>query len=185
MALVPLRTSKDTNEDVSRLLRRLEERGTDLNVMRAMANCEGAFRNFLRLGNSLLQHSKLSARWRELAIMRVAWRNRSDYEWGQHVSIARGAGLRDAEIEAVKEWENSEVLEADAKSVLQYVDAVDSLTPVEESLAAVGKFLSSDEIAELTLSVGFWSMVARFLVALQIEREPGTPGFDDWQREKA
>lgn len=183
MALVPLRTSKDTTDDVSRLLRRLEERGTDLNVMRAMANCEAAFRNFLRLGNSLLQHSKLDPRWRELAIMRVAWRNGSEYEWGQHVSIARAAGLSDPEIEAVKAWETSDIFNEQARVVLQFTDEVDSLSQVTESFPEVSSFLSSDEIAELTLSVGFWSMVARFLVALQIELEPGTPGFEGWQRE--
>jgi alkylhydroperoxidase family enzyme len=182
MALVPLRTSKDTTDEVSRLLRRLEERGTDLNVMRAMANCEAAFRNFLRLGNSLLQHSKLEPRWRELAIMRVAWRSQSEYEWGQHVSIARAAGLSDHEIEAVKDWQSSDVLDDQAKAILQFTDAVDSLTPVTDALAPVAQFLGPDEVAELTLSVGFWSMVARFLVALQIELEPGTPGFDGWQK---
>jgi 4-carboxymuconolactone decarboxylase len=183
MALVPLRTSRDTTGGVSQLLRRLEERGTDLNVMRAMANCEGAFRNFLRLGNSLLQHSKLEPRWRELAIMRVAWRNGSDYEWGQHVAIARAAGLNNAEIEAVKHWQSSEVLDEAGRAVLQYTDDVDDLQAVDASAEALKPFLSSEELAELTLSVGFWSMVARFLVALQIEREPGTPGFDGWQKE--
>jgi alkylhydroperoxidase family enzyme len=73
-------------------------------------------------------------------------------------------------------------LDDQAKAILQFTDAVDSLTPVTDALAPVAQFLGPDEVAELTLSVGFWSMVARFLVALQIELEPGTPGFDGWQK---
>jgi alkylhydroperoxidase family enzyme len=180
MARVTLRTSADTDGEVSQLLRRLEERGTALNVMRAMANCEGAFRNFLRLGNSLLQHSKLAPRLRELAIMRVAWRNGSDYEWGQHVAIARAAGLTDDEIEAVKDWENPQ-LPANDKALLRFVDEVDSLSLSDAAFRAAAEFLDETELAELTLSVGFWSMVARFLVAMEVEREPPTPGFDNWQ----
>jgi 4-carboxymuconolactone decarboxylase len=181
MALIPLRTSADSQGEVSQLLRRLEERGTNLNVMRAMANCEGAFRNFLRLGQSLLQHSKLDARWRELAIMRVAWRNGSDYEWGQHVAFARRAGLTDVEIEAVKEGSTSDQLSEQDRAVVQFAEEVDSLQLSEATHLRVKAFLSDEEIAELSLSVGFWSMVARFLVAMQVEREPATPGFDDWR----
>lgn len=181
MARIPLRTSADTDGEVSQLLRRLEERGTDLHVMRAMANCDSAFRNFLRLGQSLLVRSKLDARWRELAIMRVAWRNKSDYEWGQHVSFARNAGLSDAEIEAIKTWPESD-LDQRSKAVLRYTDEVDDVALSDQSFAAVKEFLDETEVAELTLSVGFWSMVARFLVGMQIEREAGTPGFDDWRK---
>ncbi|MEX2237324.1 MAG: carboxymuconolactone decarboxylase family protein [Dehalococcoidia bacterium] len=184
MARIPLRTSKDTSGEVSQLLRRLKERGTNLNVMRAIANSDGAFRNFLRLGQSLLAHCKLDPRWRELAIMRVAWRNGSDYEWGQHVSFARSAGLSDAEIEAVKDWEPSD-LDERSKAVLRFTDEVDSVALTDETHAGVAAFLDTTEIAELTLSVGFWSMVARFLVGMQIEREPATPGFDGWQKESS
>lgn len=181
MAVIPLRTSTDTTGEISQLLRQLEDRGSNLNVMRAMANCEGAFRNFLRLGQSLLQHSKLDARWRELAIMRVAWRNRSDYEWGQHVAFARNAGLSDEEIEAVKDWPAS-ILDDRSRAILRYTDEVDEVALSAEALATVKSFLDDTEVAELTLSIGFWSMVARFLVSMQVEREPGTPGFDDWQK---
>jgi 4-carboxymuconolactone decarboxylase len=146
-----------------------------------MANCAGAFRNFLRLGTSLLQHSKLDGRWRELAIMRVAWRNQSDYEWGQHVAIARGAGLSDDEIDATRSPQASKALDERALTVLRFTDEVDSLKLSDETFAAALTFLDETEIAELTLSVGFWSMVARFLVAMQVERESVTPGFDDWR----
>ncbi|QIY93650.2 carboxymuconolactone decarboxylase family protein [Streptomyces sp. S1D4-11] len=46
--------------------------------------------------------STLSPRTRELAILRVAWRRRCQYEWVQHVLIARKAGVTDEEIDAIR-----------------------------------------------------------------------------------
>ncbi|MPZ24778.1 MAG: carboxymuconolactone decarboxylase family protein [Dehalococcoidia bacterium] len=182
MARVPYRTSGDTDGEVSQLLRRLEERGSNLNVLRALANADGSFRNFMRLLNSLLERSKLDPRWRELAIMRVAWRNGADYEWGQHVAFARRAGLTDDEIEAVKDWTGSDALGPRDKAVLRFTDEVEDRRLTDEAWNTVAEFLDDAELVELTVSGGFWSMVGRFMLAVQIEREPGTPGFDDWRK---
>jgi hypothetical protein len=39
---------------------------------------------------------------RELAILRVAWRNGAGYEWAAHLPAARAAGLGDAGIAALR-----------------------------------------------------------------------------------
>ena len=48
---------------------------------------------FLRFNVHLLFHSTLPPRLRELAILRVAHRTSSDYEWAQHVKIG---GVKDS-----------------------------------------------------------------------------------------
>src|SRR5688572_24410947 len=60
----------------------------------------GLFRRWLPFGGKLLA-GKLPARDRELLILRTAWNCRSTYEWGQHVRIARSAGVDDADIARV------------------------------------------------------------------------------------
>jgi alkylhydroperoxidase family enzyme len=50
-------------------------------------------RVFLNYNNFLQQRGELPTRLRELAILRVAHRHRSAYEWGQHVRLAAETGI--------------------------------------------------------------------------------------------
>jgi AhpD family alkylhydroperoxidase len=49
----------------------------------------------------LLEAVSLAPRLRELVILRVAWRTQCRYEWAQHETMARDAGLNAAELAAV------------------------------------------------------------------------------------
>ena len=62
-----------------------------LNVFRMTANAETAFRPWLAFGGALLSSLELDPRVRELVILRVARLCGSEYEWVQHVPIARSA----------------------------------------------------------------------------------------------
>src|SRR5262249_17456488 len=72
-----------------------------LNIFRTLVHHPGLFRKWLPFGGKLLAGGKLSARDRELVILRTAFRCRARYEWAQHVAIARTAGLTDDEIARV------------------------------------------------------------------------------------
>ncbi|MFT4047980.1 MAG: carboxymuconolactone decarboxylase family protein [Solimonas sp.] len=58
------------------------------------------YRCQMEMGATLFRGA-LSARERELAVLRVAWLCRAPYEWGQHVEIAKRFGVSAAEIERV------------------------------------------------------------------------------------
>lgn len=57
----------------------------------------------------------------ELLILRIGWLNQAEYEWAQHVEIAKRAGLSEAEIEAVKTGPRG-VWAADDAALLQAAD---------------------------------------------------------------
>ena len=44
--------------------------------------------------NNHLFHSTLSKRDRELVTVRIGWLRRAEYEWSQHVRMAKSAGMR-------------------------------------------------------------------------------------------
>jgi 4-carboxymuconolactone decarboxylase len=74
---------------------------------------EGPFNAFLlqprlgralqALGSSVRYETRLDDRCREIAILIVAARWRSDFEWYAHEAVARSAGLGDAELAAVRD----------------------------------------------------------------------------------
>jgi alkylhydroperoxidase family enzyme len=59
-------------------------------------------KGFLAFNNHLFR-STLPARVRELVTVRVTWLRRGEYEWAQHVRMARAAGMSEEEIEAIAE----------------------------------------------------------------------------------
>src|SRR5688572_13271284 len=72
-----------------------------LNIFKTLVRHPGLFRKWLPFGGKLLQGAKLPPRERELVILRTAVLCGADYEWAQHVAIARTAGVTDEEIERV------------------------------------------------------------------------------------
>jgi 4-carboxymuconolactone decarboxylase len=56
---------------------------------------------FLAYNNVLLSTPALEPRLRELLVLRVAWRTRSEYEWVQHVRLAPRCGVTADEISAI------------------------------------------------------------------------------------
>src|SRR3954449_13584241 len=74
-----------------------------LNIFRTLAHAETAFRPFLRFGGAVLGRMQLDPLVRELAILTVAHEAEAEYEWIQHVAIAKQVGATDEQIAAVAE----------------------------------------------------------------------------------
>jgi alkylhydroperoxidase family enzyme len=101
----------------------------------------------------------------------------SKYEWAQHYPIAKEMGLTEEQIKAVADWKGSKAFNKEEQAVLQYTDEVDRHTSVKDgTFEALRAFLSERSIVELTLSIGYWGMVARLLVPLQLEIDVSTVG---------
>src|SRR5262249_14005346 len=92
MARIPYLDPAKASERVPETLAQLP---APLNVFRMMAHAETLFPHWVRLGGAILGRAKLSPRLRELVILRVARLSKCDYEWTQHVPIAKACGITD------------------------------------------------------------------------------------------
>jgi 4-carboxymuconolactone decarboxylase len=143
-----------------------------MNIFKMAAHSEASVREFVRLGNRLLMKAHLDARFRELAILRIAQLLGARYEWAQHVPIAMGTGLTRDQIKELESWRESSLFGDEEKTVLGYTEEVvrDS-RPREETFAAASNFLDHSSLVELTLSIGYWSMVAKLLKTFRVDVE--------------
>ena len=142
------------------------------NIFRMIAHSDISVREFIRLGARLLAKPHLEPRFRELAILRIAQLLGARYEWAHHVPIAVGAGVTREQIKEIAEWHKSSLFTDDEKTVLAYTEEVVSDSqPSDDTFAAASKFLDSPSLVELTLSIGYWSMVAKFLKTFQVDVE--------------
>jgi 4-carboxymuconolactone decarboxylase len=174
MARVSYVATAEAQGDAREVFAKLEARGSDiLNLNRVLAHSPNVLRNFMRLGNSLLFHGVLPPRLRELAILRVAELTGAQYEWAHHVPIARQAGVSEEQIAELTGWATSAHFDARERAVLAYADSVTTNVGVPDEVFSEARVhLGEAEVVELTLVAGYWGMVARMLVALQVDVEP-------------
>ncbi|MCX6004945.1 MAG: carboxymuconolactone decarboxylase family protein [Chloroflexi bacterium] len=145
-----------------------------LNLFKVMGHCPHIGRNFIRLGNAILKNDELSPKLRELAILRVGSLAGSVYEFTKHVPIGKWAGLSQEQVESISNWTASDKFDDQERAVLAYTDEVASDVKVkDETFNKLKTFLDEKGIVKLTAAIGYYGMVSRILVALQVDLEPG------------
>ncbi|GIH99386.1 carboxymuconolactone decarboxylase family protein [Planobispora takensis] len=152
-------------------LTRVVEGTGPYHVFTTLARHPALFQAWIGFGAALL-YGTLSARDRELAILRTAHHRGSAYEWAQHVRLAREAGLTDAEIEAVRtrgEWSPADRLVLDVADELHARGDLADAT--WEALCA--RYDEPGRI-ELVMLVAHYDMLAVVLNTLRVPlEEPG------------
>lgn len=165
---VPLPTDADLPEPVRARLAALPP----LNVFRMMANAPASFTALIDFAWTVLFGSEFDAREREIAILRVAHATHSDYEWTQHVVVAKGVGVTDQEIAAIAEPEPGAALDATGKLLCRVADEISlDVRLSDEALAALLARYGTRRTTELILCVSYFNMVSRFLESTRTQLE--------------
>src|SRR3954467_4597960 len=122
MARLPYVEPDAASPDVREAL----ERVPPLNIFRMTAQADSAFVPWLRWAGVLLSKLELDPLLRELAILRVARLTpHAEYEWVQHVPIAKAAGATAEQVAALESDEpEAECFTADQQAVLRFTTEV-------------------------------------------------------------
>ena len=144
-----------------------------LNLFRMLAHAGTTGKRVLSLGNALLTQLELPPKLRELAILQVAHESGTDYEWVQHVALALSAGVTQAHIEAIEQGSvPSSLFTGQEQQVLLFTKEVYWGRAIsDEDFAGMTRALTSREIVELLLTVGYYTMLARFMNVLEIDSD--------------
>jgi alkylhydroperoxidase family enzyme len=130
------------------------------------------FANHLPLSETFLtftdmmagDQSKLEPRIRELAILRVAWRTRSGYEWSQHRRMGADEGLSEAQLDALPDEPSSAVWSPAERAVLTAADEmIDSFAVSDETWAALTSSFEAAPLFELLFVIGGYLCLATVL----------------------
>ncbi len=114
---------------------------------------------------------------RELLIMRTALLTRSSFEWQAHWTAAVRAGVTEAQLEALGDWEGSPEFSTAEEAALACADGIvldGGASP--GSVARLRELFTAGECVELILTVSFYVCVSRTLQSLAIEADAGAPG---------
>jgi alkylhydroperoxidase family enzyme len=116
--------------------------------------------------------STLPADLRELAILMVAKSYDNDYERHHHEPIALGAGVTTDQLGHLSQWRTSPYFSPVQRMVLRFAeDATVRHHVTDEALADVTGVMSSQQVVELALTVGWYHLCHVLIDSLRIERE--------------
>lgn len=167
MQRIPLKEFEPT------LRKRLEELwGTPPNLYRALGNHPAIVAAWTEFANTLRHGSRTPRALRELVILRGAQVSASEYEWAQHLRMARKAGVREAQIAALADWRASPEFDARERAALRVAESVTSGRVSDEVYREAMRHFDHHDYVELAVTAGFYAMVARVLDALGVELEP-------------
>jgi alkylhydroperoxidase family enzyme len=147
----------------------------DLSVFQVLLRHPPVARALQDMLTTLLWNGTLDPRLRELVIMRLGWATGSVYEWTQHWHIAKGVGITDEDIVAVRDWQAYPGFGPADRAVLAATDetlrdgAISTATWAECQQHVGGV----EQLIELVVAIGNWRLFSSLLRSLDIPLEDG------------
>jgi 4-carboxymuconolactone decarboxylase len=122
------------------------------------------------------QQSTLSARIRELLIIRIGVLCRSEYEWAAHVPAGRRAGLSEAEIQRIVDGPGAGGDQIDL--LLRAVDELHRDAVISDSTwRALAAVFDTRQLLDILITTGGYRMVSMALNTFGVQLEPGAERF--------
>jgi len=154
--------------------------GNVYNIFRTLAHHPDLLRRWTVFAGHVLRKSTLSPREREIAILRVGWLCRAEYEWGQHVRIGLRSGLDQADVRRIAAGPDAPGLSERDALVLRATDELVRDAKVSDATwTALGRHFDTRQLLDLVFAVGQYNLVSMALNTLEVERDPGVPGFEE------
>ena len=155
------------------LKKRLEELwGTPPNLYRCLGNHPKLLAAWTEFSKTLRYDTRTPRPLRELVILRGGQLMRSEYEWAQHLKMARKAGVREAQIAALDSFRTSKEFTDPEKAALALAEAVTLGKVSDEVQAQALKHFDMHDYVELCIVAAFYAMVGRMLDAMGVQLEP-------------
>ncbi len=175
MARVKLIEEKEQPELAETIARIKGARGGRLiNIYRLMLHSPGLANAWFDLNQTVRWSTEIDGQCRELAVILVAVLNDTEYVQRAHgPAYALKEGLTAEQVNALADWRSSKLFDDKQRAVLAYTEAMTRNIDVPDQVFAdLRSHFSERQTVELTLLIGAYNMLTRFLKALKVDPEP-------------
>lgn len=149
---------------------RRDDRPKALNSLGTMARYPALARAYHTFNGHVLYATTLSARQRELLVLRVASLRHCRYEWAQHVVLARDVGLADEEIERVARGPEAPGWQALDRAMLTAADElVEGAKVSDATWSTLAAELDEHQLMDLVFTVGAYDVLAMAFESFGVE----------------
>lgn len=177
MARVPLIEETQHPELAASIAKIKGARGGRLiNIYRLMLHSPALANAWFDLNQAVRYGTEIDGQSRELAVIRVAILNGVEYVQRAHgPAYALQEGLTPEQVAALSDWRASQLFNAQQRALLAYTDAMtENIEVTDDVFDNARQHFSERQIVELTLLIGAYNMLTRFLQALKVDPEPPT-----------
>ena len=148
--------------------------GRLINIYRLMLHSPALAGAWFDLNQAVRYGTEIDGQSRELAVIRVAILNDVEYVQRAHgPAYALKEGLTPEQVAALSDWKSSNLFNAQQRALLAYTDAMTRDIEVPDGVFnEARKHFSERQMVELTMLIGAYNMLTRFLKALKVDPEP-------------
>jgi 4-carboxymuconolactone decarboxylase len=175
MARVRLINENDAVEH-SDLIRKIKgaRGGRLINIYRLMLHSPSLANAWFDLNQAVRYNTEIDGQNREIAVIRVAVLNDVEYVLRAHgPAYALKEGLTPSQVEALADWQRSDLFSDKQRALLAYTDAMTREIDVPDAVFdEVRTHFTERQIVELTLLISAYNMLTRVLKALKVDLEP-------------
>jgi 4-carboxymuconolactone decarboxylase len=175
---VPPLPDSEWDDETRELMAGLRRDGHVYNIFATLARHPQLLKRWLVFGGHVLGKSTLPAREREIAILRMGWVCRAEYEWGHHVAIGKQVGLTDDDIKRIAEGPDAAGLDPFEATLLRAVDELHANTFIGDSTwKALAERYNAQQVLDFLFTAGQYKLVSMVLNSLGVQLEEGFAGF--------
>jgi alkylhydroperoxidase family enzyme len=158
------------------------------NVFNLFARSRGLFPPIMDTLNALLDGKTRTIQILDyqLVVLRMTSTVGAEYLFGINEPVSRVNGMGDEKIEALRKGLKSEELFAmqtwseRQQCIITLVDeSIATWTNKEETILWAQSLMTDDEIVELFIVLGFYSMIARLTKSLAVQKDSPIPGLEE------
>jgi alkylhydroperoxidase family enzyme len=180
IAPIPEADLTDEMRQIARDLRvafGIPEDGVIPEVLRTMLVHPGLFTVQMDMGKQLAGAGAISARDREIAVLRNAWLMGAPYEWGEHVDIGKRYGMSAEEVARTIEGSTAAGWTEHEAAICRGVEELrgDSMIS-DETWATLAKTWNDEQMMEFPILVGQYTSTAYLQNSVRVNLASDNPG---------
>jgi AhpD family alkylhydroperoxidase len=142
------------------------------NLYRTLGHAPWLLQRWIDFAWSLRNDATTDRGLRELAILRTAQINRTDYEFVAHAPMAVAAGISQEKIDALSGWAESPLFTPVERAVLGVAEQLAATTHItDDAWGALAEHFDDAELVELVMTAAFYACVSRVLGGLEVPPE--------------
>lgn len=152
-------------------------RGT--NVLGCFVQYPALAKAFLTFNNHVATNSTLTARERELLILRIGWLRKSEYEFMQHMILGRRAGLTEEELDRIQQGPDAPGWSREDAALIRVADDLHADARISDATwEALSARYSQQQLMDMVFLVGCYDVVAMAMKSFNIPFEAGEESLD-------
>jgi 4-carboxymuconolactone decarboxylase len=145
------------------------------NILTTLAHHPTIFQKYL---DFIVRETSLTAREREILILRIGWLRKADFILGWHTLYAKKAGMSEEEIARIADGPMAPGWSPFEATLLMAVDELHREAFITDiTWNALAMRYNEQQLLDIVFMVGQYDMIAMYLNSVGVQLDPGVPLF--------